>query len=180
MNQPLSVLNTEVRTYDGLYSLNDLHRAAGGAPVHHPTHFLRTMRARKLIEEIEASPDTQRKAVVILRGRHGGTYACKELAYAYVMWTSVEYHLAALRALAALGAPAVTGGGHTVLVTVEDGCVTRMRPLGDSEVVIDPAKLPEDLDTIIPGWRAVPVRDVNTIIQLVLDGLEALRQQRIN
>jgi len=36
MTQALTVLNTDIRIHDGLYSLNDLHRAAGGEQKHRP------------------------------------------------------------------------------------------------------------------------------------------------
>jgi len=162
MNHSISIFNAEIRIYDGLYSLNDIHRAAGGGEKRRPPRFLRTKRAQALIEEIENSADTQSRAVVILQGRNGGTYACKELAYAYALWTSVKFHLAVLRAFdALLGAPA-GGGGLTVLMTIEG----------------DPAKPPENIHAILPRWRVVPMRDLGTLTRLVLDGLGASKNVR--
>ncbi len=106
MTQSLSVLYTEIRIHDGLYSLNDLHRAAGGEDKHRPTFFLRTDQTKALIEEIENCADMHSKAVATREGRSGGTYACKELVYAYAMWISAKFHLAVIRAFDAL----VSGG----------------------------------------------------------------------
>jgi len=102
MTQALTVLSTDIRIHDGLYSLNDLHRAAGGKSKHQPSFWLRTDQTNELIAEIENSADMQSKAVITREGRNGGTYACKELVYAYAMWISAKFHLAVIRAFDAL------------------------------------------------------------------------------
>lgn len=102
MTQSLTVLNTTVRMHDGLYSLNDLHRAAGGEKRHQPNNWLRIDQTSELIKEIENSSDPRSKAVITREGRNGGTYACKELVYAYAMWISARFHLAVIRAFDAM------------------------------------------------------------------------------
>lgn len=51
----LTILTTEIRQFDGLYSLNDLHKAAGGHERHKPSNFLRLDTTQELIEEISCS-----------------------------------------------------------------------------------------------------------------------------
>ncbi|KGQ30010.1 hypothetical protein P375_11215 [Gallibacterium genomosp. 2] len=93
----LAILNTSVRTYKNLYSLNDLHKASGSENKHQPALFIRLDTTKNLIAEIEReTPNT--KAVKTLRGTQGGTYACKELVIAYAAWISPAFHLVVLRA----------------------------------------------------------------------------------
>jgi anti-repressor protein len=82
------------RDHEGRYCLNDFHKAAGGAPRHKPTLWVR--QAEELISELAKGTDSyplQTKA-----GRYGGTYVAKELVYDYAMWISSEYHLKVIRA----------------------------------------------------------------------------------
>jgi len=103
MNHSLSVLNTDIRIHDGLYSLNDLHRAAGGEQRHKPGNWLRIDQTRELIEEIEQCSDLSTAPIKTVNGgKAPGTYACKELVYAYAMWISARFHLAVIRAFDAL------------------------------------------------------------------------------
>ncbi len=102
MTQSLTVLNTTVRVHDGLYSLNDLHKASGGEEKHAPKLYLRNDQTKALIEEIEKGTDSHLSPVKVVRGSKGGTYACKELVYAYAMWISARFHLAVIRAFDAM------------------------------------------------------------------------------
>uniref|UniRef100_UPI00300F3572 KilA-N domain-containing protein n=1 Tax=Avibacterium paragallinarum TaxID=728 RepID=UPI00300F3572 len=54
----LTILNTQIRTLDNLYSLNDLHRASGGENKHSPFRFIRNEQTQSLISELQQ--DTQR------------------------------------------------------------------------------------------------------------------------
>ena len=72
----LTVLTTEIRQLDGLYSLNDLHRAAGDEKKHQPALFMRNDQTKALIEEIH-STDSQTAAKSINGGPNRGTYVCK-------------------------------------------------------------------------------------------------------
>jgi len=107
MNQSISVLSTSIRVHEGLYSLNDLHRASGGEEKHRPTFFLRTDQTKALIEEIECCADMHITPVQAIKGNRSdgtpqGTYACKELVYAYAMWISPRFHLHVIRAFDAM------------------------------------------------------------------------------
>lgn len=105
----LTIAGTGIRTdAAGRYCLNDLHRAAGGAPRHQPAFWLRNAQTQALIEEIENSANLQTSvstgipAVSTSEGRGGGTYVCKELVYAYAMWISPAFHVQVIRAYDAL------------------------------------------------------------------------------
>lgn len=102
----LTIANTAIRKVDGLYSLNDLHNAAGGEGKHKPTNFMRLDQTQALIAEIQVS-DVSLAEKTIHGGQMRGTYVCKELVYAYAMWISAKFHLAVIRAFDALQTGAV-------------------------------------------------------------------------
>lgn len=96
MNE-LQILNQPIRILDGLYALNDFHKASGGADKHRPTRFIRNGQAQKLIREIgegQKRPPIQS----VPRGKNQGTWVCKELVYAYAMWISPAFSLKVIRA----------------------------------------------------------------------------------
>ncbi|MEE6042735.1 P22AR C-terminal domain-containing protein [Avibacterium paragallinarum] len=97
----LSILNTDVRSYENLFNLKDLHLASGGLKKNEPYLFIRLDTTKELIAEIE-SEEPNTKAVKTLRGTHGGTYACEELVLSYAMWISPKFHLVVLRAFLAM------------------------------------------------------------------------------
>lgn len=91
----LAILNTSIRSYENLFSLNDLHQASGNLAKHKPAFFLRIDMTKDLIAEIEKETPN---ALKVIRGTQGGTYACEELMLAYAMWISPKFHLVVLRA----------------------------------------------------------------------------------
>lgn len=97
MNQ-LTIINTTIQQDgDGRYSLNDLHKAAGGAPKHRPSQFMRLGSTVALAHEIQCAD--QRSAFhVVNGGPFRGTYVCKELVYAYAMWINAAFCLKVIRA----------------------------------------------------------------------------------
>ncbi|MDE1139987.1 MAG: KilA-N domain-containing protein [Paraburkholderia tropica] len=88
---------------DGRFSLNDLHRAAGGNPTHRPGEFMRNQQAIDLAAEIDGET-AGFSAVKKREGRGGGTFACKEMVYAYAMWISPAFHLKVIRTFDAVAA----------------------------------------------------------------------------
>jgi len=96
--QALIVGETAIRQHDGLYSLNDLHRASGGEIKHQPTNFIRLETTQALITEL-CSSDVRTKAIDTVRGRgkDQGTYACKELVIAYAAWINPAFQLKVIR-----------------------------------------------------------------------------------
>lgn len=99
-----TICNTQIRQdAAGRYCLNDLHRAAGGEKRHQPNHFLENQQTKALIMEVEAAPGIpgaeDNQALRVYLGGNGpqGTYACKELVYAYAMWISAKFQLQVIR-----------------------------------------------------------------------------------
>ena len=91
----LSIGDIAVRQLNGLFSLNDLHKAAGGEAKHQPALFMRMEQTQALIAEIGNSTDSQ--SFKTKEGRNGGTYACRELVIAYAAWISAAFHLKVIR-----------------------------------------------------------------------------------
>jgi hypothetical protein len=87
---------------EGRYSLNDLHKAAGGEKRHQPSDWLRLQQTKDLIAEIENEIPGIPGIKIIKGHRHTGTYVVKELVYAYAMWISPSFHLKVIRAYDAL------------------------------------------------------------------------------
>lgn len=92
----LTLGSFSVRQHDGLFSLNDLHRAAGGEKRHQPSDFLRTDQAQALLAEIQ-SADSRTAVQSVNGGPLRGTYACRELVIAYAAWISAAFHLKVIR-----------------------------------------------------------------------------------
>lgn len=83
-----------VRQLDGLYSLNDLHKASGGNPSQRPGEFMRLEQAQALTAAIETAGIP---AVKTKEGRNGGTYAAREVVIAYAAWINATFHLKVIR-----------------------------------------------------------------------------------
>lgn len=103
LTQEITVLNHAINCIDGLFSLNDLHKASGGADKHKPANFLRLDTTQELISEIEeesfncSDVSNKKTAFKSVAGRFGGSYGCKELIYSYAMWISAKFHLTVIR-----------------------------------------------------------------------------------
>jgi len=80
----LVIGNTVVKMKDGLYCLNDLHKASGGDPNNAPAQWLRNKQTKDFLETMQIS-------TVKLEGRGGGTYAEKKAVYSYAMWISPQF-----------------------------------------------------------------------------------------
>ncbi len=128
-NQPLVIGNFSIRQdEDGRYCLNDLHKASGGLKKHQLSNFLRTDQTQELIKEIEQVSDVRlsetdrssdmsfgQKAINVIKGGlKQGTYAVKEIVYAYAMWISAKFHLMVIRAYDSLVMEWMIGGKQTI------------------------------------------------------------------
>ena len=110
------IASQAIRQMDGLYCLNDLHRASGSRARHKPSEWLRLVQVTDLISELKKEqgkagiPALIKNQSVIKTNRGGnnpGTYACRELVYAYATWISPAFFLKVLRTFDAVvsGAP---------------------------------------------------------------------------
>nr|DAS11335.1 MAG TPA: KilA-N domain [Caudoviricetes sp.] len=107
--------NNSITLHGNLYSLTDLHKAAGGENKHRPKYWLANKQTSELIEELIKeskggfSPLEQNQELSVpevIEIQHGGedrgTYVCKELVYAYAMWISPAFNLKVIRAFDAV------------------------------------------------------------------------------
>ncbi len=98
----LTILKTAIRTFENLYSLNDLHIASGAEAKHQPSLFIRLDATQELISEIQKETDKENILQSFRSGVNRGTYACEELVLSYAMWISPKFHLIVLRAFLAM------------------------------------------------------------------------------
>lgn len=120
MSGSIQIKNLEIKVnQDGLFCLNDLHKASGGENKNKPNLWLENSKTNELIEEISKAgiPAIKKSA-----GRYGGTYVCKELVYAYAMWISPKFHLEVIRVFDA----------QSKVVTELDSLVNNVKAIGES------------------------------------------------
>ncbi len=78
---------------EGRFSLNDLHKAAGGSDKDVPNKFMRSKSFKEVVEVLIAQKRLV-EPVIRKSGRYGGgTWVCKELVYKYAMWTNPEFEV---------------------------------------------------------------------------------------
>lgn len=87
---------------DSRFSLNDFHKAAGGEDRHRPSRWVENQQAQDLADEASKAGITALK--IARGGRAPGTYACKELVYAYAMWISPAFSLHVIRSFDSVAA----------------------------------------------------------------------------
>lgn len=97
MNAQLCIGSSNIRQFEGLYSLNDLHVASGGDPIQKPVFFLRNDKTKELANEINKGANSH-LSIKTIRGVNGGSFGCKEIVYAYAMWISPAFMLKVIRA----------------------------------------------------------------------------------
>lgn len=95
----LTVANIAVRQdSEGRICLNDLHKAAIATGLNQrtkePGKFFANQQTTELVAELT---DTQNSGIApvntVKGGPHQGTFACRDLAYAYAMWISPAFFL---------------------------------------------------------------------------------------
>lgn len=160
---------------EGRYSLNDLHRAAGGEQRHQPRYFLSN---QQTIELIAALGDSGNPLSVQRGGADQGTYAARELVYAYAMWISATFHLQVIRAYdAAVSRPAP-------LAALSDPAALRELLLGYADrtlalehQVAEQAPKVEALERIASARGAVCLTDAAKLLQMRRTDLIAWMQE---
>lgn len=154
---------------DGRYSLNDLHRAAGGEQRHQPRYFLANQQTVELIAELG---DSGNPLSVVRGGADQGTYAARELVYAYAMWISPAFHLQVIRAYDALATR------PPALDALQDPATLRTLLLGYAErqlqleqQVQEQAPKVEALDRLASARGSVCLTDAAKLLQMRRDDL---------
>jgi hypothetical protein len=81
---------------NGLYSINDIHKASGGLAKHRPGLWLQLQSTTNLVRlmESQAINPCSSKVVETFEGGNSamrGTYVCRKLVVAYALWISTEF-----------------------------------------------------------------------------------------
>ena len=92
----ISVLSQSVKFSDGLFCINDLHKASGGEKKHSPNYFIGLDSTKALIKTL--IDNTGNPVIKTSAGRFGGTYVCEDLVYSYAMWISPEFQIKVIHA----------------------------------------------------------------------------------
>ncbi|HDL6510784.1 TPA: KilA-N domain-containing protein [Yersinia enterocolitica] len=92
MNTLLTIDGHPIRQFFGdLYCLNDLHKASGGDDRLKPPFWIRNKSTQKIIEGVEKLRPV---AIHVIHGGDlSGTYASKELVFAYAIWISPDFYI---------------------------------------------------------------------------------------
>ena len=157
----LAIGDITVRQHNGLFSLNDLHKASGGNPGQRPGEFMRNQQTKELVEEISNAGIS---AFESRKGNSGGTYACRELVIAYAAWISAAFHLKVIRVFLAVAAPQPTPYTVQPGDTLNEAQQIALRALLESNV----KRLPQEKQAaaMVGGWSklkahfGVPYRQI--------------------
>lgn len=157
----LAIGDITVRQHNGLFSLNDLHKASGGNPGQRPGEFMRNQQTKELVEEISNAGIS---AFESRKGNNGGTYACRELVIAYAAWISAAFHLKVIRVFLAVAAPQPMPYTVQPGDTLNEAQQTALRALLESNV----KRLPQEKQAaaMVGGWSklkahfGVPYRQI--------------------
>ncbi len=176
-SKALTVAGITVRQMNGLYSLNDLHKASGGEARHKPSEWLRNQQTQDLVEEIQKAgiPAISTKPKV-------GTYACKELVIAYAAWISAAFHLKVIRVFLSVAAPQsapyIVQPGQTLSEEqaatlrnmLHDGVKKLPKAEQGNAMVIGWSKLKAHFNV---GYRQIPAAEFHEALSIVARHLAA-------
>lgn len=122
----IAISNVAIRqTENNLYNLNDLHKASGGEKRHELTNWLKLQQTTELIDElskpgISGLEENQQVIKVVRGGKNRGTFACKELVYAYATWISAKFFLLVIRTFDRVANNTVSDGIKPAKTTADD------------------------------------------------------------
>lgn len=166
----LIISSKGIRTLDGFYSLNDLHKAAGTEKRHEPNRFIRIEKTKELIEEIERCPEMGIGAKAIRGGENQGTWVCKELVYAYAMWVSPKFNLEVIRAFDQAQPPEPESVQQTLPAPIQDdeklkliNDIAQSLGIEESIVVVPAADIMNMVETIRKYQIAVDQLQTNPL-----------------
>lgn len=92
----LIILEKPIRQQNGLYCLNDLHKASGSANKNRPSLWLENQQTIDFIKYISKAEnpalEQNQQVIHIVHGGHfRGTYGNRKVALAYATWISPEF-----------------------------------------------------------------------------------------
>ena len=79
----------------GMYSLNDLHLAAGGADNKKAAYFFRNDSTKAFINALSNCDNSHSYNDIVEKksGRYGGTWVCSLLVYKYAAWINPDFEV---------------------------------------------------------------------------------------
>lgn len=179
-SKALTVAGITVRQMNGLYSLNDLHKASGGDASHKPSEWLRNQQTQDLVQEISKAGIS---ALVVKKGGSvPGSYACPELVIAYAAWISAAFHLKVIRVFLSVAAPqsapySVQPGqtlseeqAATLRNMLHDGVKKLPKAEQGNAMVIGWSKLKAHFNV---GYRQIPAAEFHEALSIVARHLAA-------
>jgi len=86
----------------GRFCLNDLHQASGGERKNQPQYFLENKQTQELVQALIDTGIPVSPVEVVRGGLNQGTYAVKQIVYAYAMWISPSFNLKVINTFDAL------------------------------------------------------------------------------
>lgn len=198
----LYIDDNAIRVIDGLYSLNDLHKASGGEEKNKPKFWLENKQTQELVQELRkggippfiGANSHLSMPIKIVKGAQGGTYVCRELVYAYAMWISAKFSLTVIRTFDALATGKLESNPLQQQITDLKAQLQRMERLLTVRNYGDVHPLAVDNDTakqavldtrknwrVIYEWVNKGLNSIEIGIKLDLDGSgirRIIRQQR--
>jgi hypothetical protein len=98
----LAINKTDIsQDAEGRYSLNALHKAAGGENSLKPSLFYRSNSFKSVVEILKAQ-NRAFEPIVKKQGKYGGTWICRELVLKYAMWVSAEFEVKVMQTFLAI------------------------------------------------------------------------------
>ena len=79
------------RSDNGLYNLNDLHKAAGGSDSLRPAKFFEVAKHQAYISTLQAATPNDPVVKTVRGGSNPGTWGSEEVAYKYASWISDDF-----------------------------------------------------------------------------------------
>lgn len=120
----LIINKTEItKNENGLYSLNDLHKSAGGLVKDLPNKFMASKSFKNVVDVLIAQKSAF-NPVEKKQGRYnGGTWICKELVYKYAMWVNAEFEVNVIQTfdeiISAIDSPATMKALNELTLKIE-------------------------------------------------------------